>query len=104
MFILCVAVSVVALLCSEFFHIEAKTLKNGNRCSLFQHEKAEKKKKTGREGKKKDLQNLMIPYTSSTFKLSYFFHAFELLRKLYNSKNIFFKKLPQIQAVYSAVT
>lgn len=53
MFILCVAVCVVALLCSEFFHIETKTLKNGNRCSLFQREKAERRGKKGQEEKKK---------------------------------------------------
>lgn len=54
MFILCVAVCVVPLLCSKFFHIETKTLKNGNRCSLSQREKADRRggERTGREKEK----------------------------------------------------
>lgn len=54
MFILCVAVCVVPLLCSKFFHIETKTLKNGNRCSLSQREKADRRGGgEGQEEKKK---------------------------------------------------
>lgn len=53
MFILCVAVCVVPLLCSKFFHIETKTLKNGNRCSLSQREKADRGGGEGQEEKKK---------------------------------------------------
>lgn len=53
MFILCVAVCVVPLLCSKFFHIETKTLKNGNRCSLSQREKADRRVGKGQEEKKK---------------------------------------------------
>lgn len=54
MFILCVAVCVVPLLCSKFFHIETKTLKNGNRCSLSQREKADRRGGgKGQEEKKK---------------------------------------------------
>lgn len=53
MFILCVAVCVVPLLCSKFFHIETKMLKNGNRCSLSQREKADRRGGEGQEEKKK---------------------------------------------------
>lgn len=54
MFILCVAVCVVPMLCSKFFHIETKTLKNGNRCSLSQREKADRRGGgKGQEEKKK---------------------------------------------------
>lgn len=54
MFILCVAVCVVPLLCSKFFHIGTKMLKNGNRCSLSQREKADRRGGgEGQEEKKK---------------------------------------------------
>lgn len=57
MFILeCIVVSVVALVVVQGVHPlpqrGAETLKNGNRCSLFQREKGEEKR-TGRKKKKK---------------------------------------------------